>query len=115
MKELNEKIIDALEAHNFGVCSNDAQAGAYVAELETSSPKEFEDVTITIWHDGTIPGFVMAFREYANDFNADEYAAECISNRRKNGWPYSVRAEIDDAEAIKKMLDDVADALEKIA
>lgn len=115
MKELNKKIVDALAERDFLVCSNDTQSGEYVAELKTYSPKEFEDVIIVLWCDGTSAGFVRAFREYANGFDADEYAAQCISNRRSNGWPYSVRAEIDDAEAIQQMLDDMADALEKIA
>ena len=111
---LDKKIIDALEAHDFNVCSNNAQGGEYVAELETYSP-EGEDVIVVIWHDGTIPGFVRAFREYANDFDADEHAEGWIAHRGENGCPSSIRALIEDADAIQRMLNDMADALEKVA
>ena len=114
MKKLNEKIIDALEAHDFAVCSNEEQGEEYAAELETYSPAG-EDVIVVIWHDGTIAGFKRAFREYANGFDADEHAESWIEHRGENGCPSSIRALIEDADAIQQMLNDMADALEKIA
>ena len=110
---MNKKIIDALDAHDFCVCSNEIQGGEYVAELETYSPAG-EDVIVVIWHDGTIAGFARAFREYANSFDADEHAESWIEHRGENGCPSSIRALIEDAEVLQQMLDDMADALEKI-
>ena len=114
MKNLSKKIVEALDGNGFYVCSNEDQNGEYVAEIETYSP-EGEDVIVVIWHDGTIAGFVRAFREYANGFDADEHAAQWIEHRGENGCPSSIRALIEDADAIQKMLDDMADALEKVA
>lgn len=59
--------------------------------------------------------FLESVREYANDFDADEHAEMWIEARgRVNGVSDSIRTLIDDAEAIQKMLDELADALEGV-
>lgn len=60
-----------------------------------------------------VENFPESVREYANDFDADEHAAMWIEARGKvNGVPDSIRELIKDAEAIKEMLNELADALE---
>ena len=62
-----------------------------------------------------VENFLESVREYANDFDADEHAEMWIEARgRVNGVSDSIRTLIDDAEAIQKMLDELADALEGV-
>ena len=58
---------------------------------------------------------VGQIRQYADDFDADEHAEMWIEARdHVSGVPTSVRELINDADAIKKMLTDLADALEQV-
>lgn len=78
-------------------------------ELEKHSPAG-EDFIFTI--DGEdIPREV---RGYAEDFDADEHVDLWMEGRGKRGVPDSWRVLIDDAEAIQKMLDELAEALESV-
>lgn len=111
--ELNEKITDVLEAHDMRVCSIEEQDGQHVAEVEFWSPAG-EDMSVTIWYDGTGRGFIEKFREYADDFDPDEHAEELVEYRGQNGVPSSIRTLIDDADEIARMLEDTAIALSAI-
>lgn len=54
-------------------------------------------------------------QEYYEDFDPDEHAKMWVENMNTvNGVPKSVRILIDDAEAIDKMLMELADALQKM-
>ena len=50
----------------------------------------------------------------ANDFDIDEHASMHIENRGKFGIPSSVSVLVKDAEDIKDMLKELADAVKKI-
>ncbi|HHX68524.1 MAG TPA: hypothetical protein GX708_10790 [Gallicola sp.] len=52
--------------------------------------------------------------EYANDFDIDEHASMHIENRGKFGIPSSVSVLVKDAEDIKDMLKELANAVKKI-
>ena len=52
--------------------------------------------------------------EYADDFDIDEHASMHIENRGKFGIPSSVSVLVKDAEDIKNMLKELADAVKKI-
>lgn len=52
-------------------------------------------------------------REYAYDFDPDEHAEMWVESRGKRGVPDSIRTLIDDADAIKEMAFELADALRK--
>ena len=80
-------------------------------EIEFFSP-EGEDVIECIWYDGTDDGFIKAFRENAERFDADEHAEMWVEGRGKRGVPESIRALIDDADWIKARLLEVAEMLE---
>jgi len=113
-KELAKKIIEVLENADFRVCSNEEQNGEMVAELEWFSDAG-EDVIVTIWNKGTKQSFIDAFIEYTNDFDPDEHAEMWVNHRGEGGCPSSIRALIDDADGIKKHLEETADALRKVA
>lgn len=56
--------------------------------------------------------FVNNVIEYAEDFDADEHAEMWVENRHSvRGVPQSIRTLIDDADAIKEMLIELADSL----
>ena len=113
-KELAKKIIETLEKFDFSVCSNEEQNGEMVAELEWYS-EAGEDVVVTIWHKGTKQSFIDAFIEYAYDFDPDEHAEMWGEYRGEGGCPSSIRELIDDADGIKKHLEETGDALRKVA
>lgn len=52
-------------------------------------------------------------KEY-EDFDADEHAAMWIESRGERGIPSSIRTLIDDADAIKEMLKELADKLAEV-
>ena len=108
---LNEKTITILEENNMSVSDRYEMDGEYYREIEFYSP-EGEDVCETIWYDGTDDGFIKAFRQLADNFDADEHAGMWINTRNVKGVPDSVRALIDDADNIKDTLLEVAEKLE---
>ena len=108
---LNEKTIAILEENDITVSERYEQDGEYYREIEFYSP-EGEDVCETVCYDGTDDGFIEAFRQLADNFDADEHAGMWINNRNVKGVPDSVRALIDDAENIKDTLLEVAEKLE---
>lgn len=58
---------------------------------------------------------VREIREYADNFDADEHAEMWVRMMHTiSGVPQSIRALFDDADAIQDMLNELADALEKI-
>lgn len=58
--------------------------------------------------------FAESIKEYAEDFDPDEHAAMWIENMKiVNGVPQSVRVLIDDADAIKEMLMELSEQINK--
>ena len=58
--------------------------------------------------------FVNNVCQYAEDFDADEHAEMWVENRQTvSGVPQSIRTLIDDADAIKKMLLELAENLNR--
>lgn len=109
---LNERTIDIMKENDIKVYDREEQDGEFYREIEFYSPKG-EDVIETVWYDGTDEGFIKAFAKNARNFDVDEYAEMWIDNRYSvGGVPNSIRDLIDDAEAIKKILLDVAEQLE---
>lgn len=105
MKELEQRYIDILEENDWNVSSYTEDGRV---EIGKYSPAE-EDFSIIV----DVENFPESVREYANNFDADEHAEMWIEARgRVNGVPNSIRELIEDAEAIKEMLNELADALE---
>ena len=112
--ELSKNIIEVLEGKDWNIYDITEQDGRYYVEIENYSP-EGENLIETVWFDGTDSGFIEGVRELADDFDPDEHAEMWIEARgRVRGVPDSIRTLIDDAETIKEMLEELADALEKI-
>lgn len=83
--------------------------GDGLIELEKFSPAG-EDFIVSVGADD----FPQNIREYAEGFDEDEHIAMWIEARRNGtrGVP-TARELVEDAEAIQKMLDELADALEE--
>lgn len=77
------------------------------AELENWSPAG-ENLVFYIEKD---KDFVRGVKELSAYFDADEHAEMWVESRGKRGVPNSIRELIDDADAIDKMLQDLATAL----
>lgn len=54
---------------------------------------------------------IKNIKEYAYNFDPDEHAEMWVDLRGQNGVPNSIRDLIEDADYIKKMLEDLADSL----
>lgn len=111
---LNKKITKVLE-NNEVKLSEKYEAGnnEFCHDVEFYSDAG-EDVVETVFYDGTSKDFVRAFKEMADDFDADEHAEMWIDLRGKRGVPDSIRVLINDADSIKEFLLKVADELEHI-
>ena len=99
MMELSKRIEEVLEKFDFSLCGEISERyneeGKYDIELETYSP-EGEDIIVSLIYDGTEEGFIAAFVEYANDFDAEEHAEMWIESRGKNGVPKSIKDLLED-------------------
>lgn len=117
MMELSKRIEEVLEKFDFSLCGEISERynekGKYDIELETYSP-EGEDVIVSLIYDGTEEGFVAAFVDYANWFDAEEHAEMWIEGRGKNGVPESIKDLLEDAEWQKNMFLEVAEALNNL-
>lgn len=112
-KRLPKKIMDVLENCGWRLNSIEKQDGEYIAEIENWSPAG-EDLPETIWYNGTGKGFVEAVQEWAADYDADEHAEMWIEFRGTRGVPNSIRALVNDADAIGDMFDELAEKLSDV-
>lgn len=80
-----------------------------ILEIEGTSPLGAGVIHTIEIRDGE--RLAKAVLRASNEFDPDEYAAFNVAQRGKNGVPLSVRALINNAEAIKQGLLDLSDAL----
>lgn len=107
-----KKIIEIANANGWLAKCDDDGEGHVEFSFEQHSPLG-EDVVVEL--DPCLPDQVVAkVREYANDFDPDDHARMWIENSSGRGVPQSVRELIDDADAIKQMLENLAQALEDL-
>lgn len=124
MKELLESVLEtefsAPDDSSWRVYDCEMEGGCY--ELSGYSPAG-ENVIFTLWGDG-LPTLAADAREAWENFDAEEHAAEILIEKRTGDGdvrrfyaaaPDSLRALLEDAEAIKAMYGRVADALEAAA
>ncbi len=104
---LPKKFVKALEEEGWSLLGVYKQDDKYYAEIENWSPAG-ENLVETIWYDGTPDGFVEGARELYESYDADEHAEMWVESRGKNGAPRSIRTLIDDADAIEKMFEALA-------
>jgi hypothetical protein len=111
---LAKRIVDVLEKNNINILSTEKQNNEYCTELEFYS-NAGEDFVFCIFHDRTMKNFADMFEVYAIDFDPDEHAEIWVEARhRVSGVPSSIRALIDDADAIKETLEEVAMELNNV-
>lgn len=110
IKRLPVEIEAILENEDISLSIDKNADGEYYAEMEFESPAG-EDVVFGYYYDGTAQGFIKGFQEYAKSFDSDSHAESWIKERGKNGVPSTIRALIDDAEAIKEELQTVTSLL----
>lgn len=111
---LNNKITKVLKNNEVKLSKKyEADNNEFYHEVEFYSDAG-EDVVETVFYNGTSKDFVRAFKEMADDFDADEHAEMWIDLRGKRGVPDSIRVLINDADSIKEFLLKVADELEHI-
>jgi hypothetical protein len=102
---MNEKFREVCE--NLDWTIHEYEDGS--VELEKYSPAG-EDFTFGVSSDR----FVEEVKEYAAYFDADEHVELWVDSRGKKGVPSSVRELVEDAEAIDKMLKELAAALAEV-
>lgn len=103
-----EKLFEGCENLGWSV-SEDQDAGT--VELESYSPAG-ENLVVTVEKEN----FAEKVREYAEDFDIDEHIEMWVEARNNGvaGVPKSTRELVEDAEEIKEMLLQLADALHEI-
>lgn len=111
--KLSNKVLDVLENNGWRLCGVEKQDGEYYADMEKYSPAG-EDYVFTVWFNGFDTDFIEKVCEYADEYDADDHAADLVQYRGQGGVPNSVREIIDDAEEIGTMLSDLADELSGI-
>lgn len=100
---IEQKYIDVIESLGWNILGDLNDTGV---ELQQASPAGEDFVFYTDTAD-----FPKGVIEYARDFDPDEHVELWVEHRGEGGCPSTVRELVDDAEAIKKMLKTLADAL----
>lgn len=102
---VKEKIMDIADDLFWGT----TECGDGSIEFERRSPAD-EDFIFTI--DGNDP--VKEIRDYARDFDPEEHAEFWVRNRENSTSIPNIRILIEDADDIKKMLTELAEAVSKM-
>ena len=110
-KEL-EKFLEKSEGLDWSYNLYKEDDNCTYVELEKYSPLG-EDFSMTIYFDkeDSVNTFMDGLKEYYLNFDSEDHAAMWIENRGKNGTPNSIRALIDDAYAIKDMIQELYEDL----
>ena len=108
------KMFEAIENMDWNTHFSENQTESEIEiELENWSPAG-ENIIETIRFDNTPDGLIKALKENAESFDVDEHVELWIEGRGKNGVPDTARELVEDAEAIKEMLDDLYEAVSEI-
>lgn len=100
---IEQKYIDVIESLGWNILGDLNDTGV---ELQQKSPACEDFVFYTDTAD-----FPKGVIEYARCFDPDEHVVLWVKHRGEGGCPGTIRELVDDAEAIKKMLQELADAL----
>ena len=104
--KIHPKYEDVLESYDWRVCD---YTGDGRVEIENYSPAG-EDLVVCV----EIENFPESVDEYARNFDPDEHATMWVEHRGEGGCPSSIREIIDDADAIKEMLSELAEKLAEV-
>lgn len=100
---IEQKYIDVIESLGWNILGDLNDTGV---ELQQKSPAGEDFVFYTDTAD-----FPKGVIEYARCFDPDEHVELWVKHRGEGGCPGTIRELVDDAEDIKKMLQELADAL----
>ena len=106
MKSLMDTLIEAADRFDWSV-----HVEGDCIEFEKYSPAGEDFIFTIVGNDED--EVVEKVREYAYDFDPDEHTEMWVESRGKHGVPDSIRTLVDDADAIKEMLFELADELRK--
>ncbi len=111
---LSDKLIQILEDNNVIVPENPCSHGdgSICWELEWYSPEGEDCIWVIDGEDDE--SFINDFQDYADNFDVDEHVEMYVDMRGQNGVPDSIRALLDDAEAIKEKLEDITRRLSSL-
>lgn len=107
MLGISKRIEEMLDYVNFCVVRSSIHRGRYVTEVQFCSDAG-KDYIMTIWHNGTEPGFIHSFKEYADIFDADEYVRMYLNVLGKNRIPGTIHKLLDGADMIKDKMENAA-------
>ena len=107
---ISEKVQALLEDNEFFLGNVEKQGNEFYAEVNHTSPAG-EDFWVTIWYDGTTEGFIRRFTECTREFSVDEHVSLYAGNLGKHGVPESYKELVEDAEAIRSELLNMAGIL----
>lgn len=100
---IEQKYINVIENLGWRIVGDPNDTGV---EIQQASPAGEDFVFYTDTAD-----FPEGVIEFARDFDPDEHVELWVEHRGEGGCPSTIRELVDDAEAIKKMLKTLADAL----
>lgn len=100
---IEQKYIDVIESLGWNIVGDPNGTGV---DIQQKSPAG-EDFSFY----ADTADFPAGVLEYARNFDPDEHVELWVEHRGEGGCPSTVRELVDDAEAIKKMLKTLADAL----
>lgn len=103
---MNEKYKSLCESLGWEVVEECTES---ITKFQKNSPAGSQIVFWVISNNSN--DFVAGVKAYAESFDVDDYVAFRVDKRGTDGVPSTVRAMVEDAEAIKAMLLDLANAL----
>lgn len=127
MKELNkamENLLNKAEKLDWNYTRVNEPEGTYggwkrsernYIELEKYSPEGEDFIAVIDFDaDNQVETFIADLKEYAEDFDIDEHVEIWIPIRGEGGCPESISDLVEDAKAIKEMLTELHEELEKM-
>ena len=103
---IEQKYIDVIESLGWSILGDPNDTGV---EIRQKSPAGEDFVFYADTAD-----FPKGVIEYARCFDPDEHVELWVKHRGKGGCPGTIRELVDDADAIKKMLQELANALNDV-
>lgn len=114
-EELQELLDKAEEMDwTYEVYEEEGNGRTYAELFKQSDAGEDFSVLVDFKKDDQAETFLQDLREYVYNFDPDEHAEMWLPERGKRGCPDSIRVLIDDADSIKKMCEELLDALERV-
>lgn len=114
MKQLQKKVQKILKDNGWDYGSVHQQNKTFYVDLYKGSPLG-EDYGFTVEFDGTAYDFYWNVKEYYEEFDPEYHASEWyeIGKTNKRSCPHGLRALLNDADAIEKMLEELYIALRR--